>query len=69
MQFLRIGCQFLSWNYPEINGAGELWISCANAFDSEYEDSSALLGTKWEHPMNGRSTFLDYPYSRLSGTK
>jgi adenine-specific DNA methylase len=35
----------LTWNYPEINGAGELWESCANAFASEYENLCALLGT------------------------
>jgi len=36
----------LMWNYPEINGAGELWNSCADAFASEYKELCALFGTK-----------------------
>ena len=36
----------LVWNYPEINGAGELWRSCADAFVSDYEDLCFLFGTK-----------------------
>ncbi len=36
----------LNWNYPEINGAGELWISCADAFISDYKNLCSLLGTK-----------------------
>ncbi|BAY49786.1 hypothetical protein SAMD00079811_74150 [Scytonema sp. HK-05] len=36
----------LTWNYPEINGAGELWVSCADAFASDYENLCALFGTK-----------------------
>jgi len=36
----------LTWNYPEINGAGELWNSCADAFASEYKSLCALFGTK-----------------------
>lgn len=36
----------LTWNYPEINGRGDLWHSCAGAFASEYENLCALFGTK-----------------------
>ncbi|MEG4487603.1 DUF1156 domain-containing protein [Microcoleus sp. D2_18a_B4] len=36
----------LTWNYPEISGAGELWNSCADAFASEYKSLCALFGTK-----------------------
>jgi putative DNA methylase len=36
----------LTWNYPEINGAGELWNSCADAFASDYKSLCALFGTK-----------------------
>ncbi|MEC4812175.1 MAG: DUF1156 domain-containing protein [Scytonema sp. PMC 1069.18] len=36
----------LTWNYPEINGAGELWYSCADAFASDYKSLCALFGTK-----------------------
>ena len=36
----------LTWNYPEIDGAGELWISCADAFASDYTNLCALFGTK-----------------------
>ncbi|PSB15509.1 DNA methylase [filamentous cyanobacterium Phorm 46] len=36
----------LMWNYPEINGAGELWNSCADAFASDYKSLCALFGTK-----------------------
>lgn len=41
----------LSWNYPEINGKGELWRWCADAFASEYKSLCALLGTK-SHSAN-----------------
>ncbi|MEG4852598.1 DUF1156 domain-containing protein [Microcoleus sp. B5-D4] len=36
----------LTWNYPEINGAAELWHWCADAFASEYKSLCALFGTK-----------------------
>ncbi len=36
----------LTWNYPEINGTGELWHSCANAFASDYENLCFYFGTK-----------------------
>lgn len=36
----------LTWNYPEISGAGELWLSCADAFASDYDKLCALFGTK-----------------------
>jgi len=36
----------LMWNYPEFNGVGELWISCADAFASDYKTLCSLLGTK-----------------------
>ncbi|MDB9448050.1 DUF1156 domain-containing protein, partial [Anabaena sp. CS-542/02] len=36
----------LMWNYPEINGAGELWLWCADVFTSDYKNLCALLGTK-----------------------
>ena len=36
----------LTWNYPEINGMGELWHSCADAFASEYTSLCNLFGTK-----------------------
>jgi putative DNA methylase len=34
------------WNYPERNGSGLLWESCADVFASEYEKLCALFGTK-----------------------
>lgn len=36
----------LMWNYPEISGNRELWLSCADAFASDYESLCALFGTK-----------------------
>ena len=36
----------LMWNYPEISGNDELWLSCANAFTSDYQNLCALIGTK-----------------------
>ena len=36
----------LFWCYPETNGAKELWLSCANAFASDYKNLCALFGTK-----------------------
>ncbi|KOR36233.1 DNA methylase, partial [Planktothricoides sp. SR001] len=36
----------LMWNYPEINGASELWYWCADAFVSEYRSLCELFGTK-----------------------
>ncbi|MBD2582470.1 DUF1156 domain-containing protein, partial [Planktothricoides raciborskii] len=33
----------LTWNYPEINGMGELWHSCADAFASEYTSLCELF--------------------------
>lgn len=36
----------LMWNYPETNGAGELWYKCADTCASDYETLCALLGTK-----------------------
>ncbi|MBD2166415.1 DUF1156 domain-containing protein [Calothrix membranacea FACHB-236] len=36
----------LMWNYPEINGNGNLWHSCADAFASDYHKLCALFGTK-----------------------
>jgi adenine-specific DNA methylase len=36
----------LTWNYPEIRGANELWNSCADAFASDYKNLCALFGTK-----------------------
>ncbi|MGH8002759.1 MAG: DUF1156 domain-containing protein, partial [Brasilonema sp.] len=36
----------LTWNYPEINGVGELWRWCADAFASDYKNLCALFGTK-----------------------
>jgi len=35
----------LMWNYPEINGAGELWRSCADAFISDYEALCQQVGS------------------------
>ena len=35
----------LMWNYPETNGTGELWHSCANAFTSDYTKLCNLFGT------------------------
>ena len=37
----------LMWNYPELSGNGELWLSCADAFASDYKSLCALLGTKY----------------------
>ncbi|WP_339401382.1 DUF1156 domain-containing protein [Tychonema sp. BBK16] len=36
----------LMWNYPEVNGAGQLWHSCADAFASDYKNLCSLFGTK-----------------------
>ena len=36
----------LMWNYSEINGAGELWYWCADAFASDYKNLCSLFGTK-----------------------
>ncbi|MBD2311126.1 DUF1156 domain-containing protein [Desertifilum sp. FACHB-1129] len=36
----------LMWNYPEINGADELWNSCVDVFASDYNQLCALFGTK-----------------------
>lgn len=36
----------LMWNYPEINGSGELWHSCAEAFVGDYSELCSLFGTK-----------------------
>ncbi|MCY7278335.1 MAG: DUF1156 domain-containing protein, partial [Phormidesmis sp. CAN_BIN44] len=35
----------LFWNYPETNGAGELWKSCAEGFSSDYASLCNLIGT------------------------
>jgi putative DNA methylase len=37
----------LTWNYPEINGACELWDSCANAFVSDYHALCNYLNTEF----------------------
>ena len=36
----------LMWNYPEINGAKDLWNFCVDMFASEYKSLCALFGTK-----------------------
>lgn len=36
----------LMWNYPEISGSGELWLSSADALTSDYKNLCALFGTK-----------------------
>ncbi|MEA5554123.1 DUF1156 domain-containing protein [Anabaena cylindrica UHCC 0172] len=36
----------LIWNYPEFNGVGELWNSCADAVTSDFVALCSLLGTK-----------------------
>ena len=36
----------LIWNYPEIDGASELWNLCADAVVSDYKNLCALFGTK-----------------------
>ncbi|MBD1812657.1 DUF1156 domain-containing protein [Microcoleus vaginatus DQ-U2] len=36
----------LMWNYPEFNGIGELWNSCADAVTSDYVGLCDLFGTK-----------------------
>ena len=36
----------LIWNYPEINGKGELWKLCVEVFASDYQNLCTLLGTK-----------------------
>jgi putative DNA methylase len=36
----------LFWNYPETNGASELWRACADGFASDYEKLCFLFGTK-----------------------
>ena len=35
----------LTWNYPEINGVGELWNGCADAVIDDYKNLCSLLGT------------------------
>ncbi|ODG96217.1 MULTISPECIES: DUF1156 domain-containing protein [unclassified Nostoc] len=37
----------LMWNYPEINGAGDLWNLCVDMFASDYKNLCSLLGTKF----------------------
>jgi adenine-specific DNA methylase len=34
------------WNYPETNGAGELWFATASAFKSIYQNLCNLIGAK-----------------------
>ncbi len=34
----------LFWNYPETNGATELWQSCTSGFDSDYAELCAMYG-------------------------
>ena len=36
----------LMWNYPEFNGVGELWSSCADAVTSDYVGLCSLFGSK-----------------------
>ncbi|MGB7312057.1 MAG: DUF1156 domain-containing protein [Nodosilinea sp.] len=36
----------IMWNYPERNGAGDLWFWCSDIFSKEYKDLCSLLGTK-----------------------
>ncbi|MCY6494335.1 DUF1156 domain-containing protein [Leptolyngbya sp. GGD] len=36
----------LMWNYPELNGASELWQSCAAGFSSTYVELCNLFGTQ-----------------------
>ncbi|MEH1895734.1 MAG: DNA methylase [Nostoc sp.] len=36
----------LNWNYPEFNGTGDLWKSCADSFASEYKNLCDLFATK-----------------------
>lgn len=40
----------LTWNYPEINGSGQLWNSCADAFVSDYYSLCTYLGS--QYPTN-----------------
>ncbi|MBD2038583.1 DUF1156 domain-containing protein [Leptolyngbya sp. FACHB-321] len=37
----------LMWNYPEVNGAGDLWKWCADAFASEYRSLCDLLSSNF----------------------
>ncbi|MDT9184509.1 DUF1156 domain-containing protein [Limnospira sp. PMC 289.06] len=34
----------LTWNYPEISGKGDLWISCADAVIKDYQGLCKMLG-------------------------
>ncbi len=47
----------LMWNYPEINGAGELWQSCADAFISDYKTLCQQIGRESTNLLN--SHFLE----------
>ncbi|WP_035988214.1 DUF1156 domain-containing protein [Leptolyngbya sp. KIOST-1] len=42
----------LTWNYPEINGALELWRSCADAFISDYEILCKQIGSDRPNLLN-----------------
>jgi putative DNA methylase len=37
----------LMWNYPETNGCGRLWYSCADVFASEYVNLCELFSTNF----------------------
>ncbi len=59
----------LMWNYPETNGAGELWNSCADVFTSEYDTLCTYLGvpshTNPTIPNFQENSLLITPYSLL----
>lgn len=46
----------LTWNYPEVSGAGELWYWCANAFISDYEILCKQVGSDSTTIWNSQET-------------
>jgi len=49
----------LMWNYPEINGAKELWDSCADVFISDYQTLCTLIGAKSDELFRSPPAPLD----------
>ncbi len=48
----------LMWNYPETNGAGELWNSCADVFTSEYDTLCTYLNAPTSQTLLPKSHTL-----------
>ena len=55
----------LMWNYPETNGAGELWNSCADVFTSEYDTLCTYLNAPTSQTLLPKS-HTPYPRTQVS---